>query len=227
MPLAKVAAQVMAGRSLAELGYTREIVPQHIAVKESVFPFTKFPGVDTILTPEMRSTGEVMGIADNLPDAFYKALLSAYSGLPNEGLVFISVKQSDKPAATELGRRLQDLGFDIIATRGTREALERAGVEAEVVHKVGEGRPHIVDRLQNDEICLVFNTTEGAKAIRDSRSMRRQTVLSDVPYFTTIAAAVAAVEAIEARRMRSPSVCSLQEYHARTNEIASVRPAGG
>ncbi len=216
VPLAKIAAKVMAGRTLQELGYTREIVTDHIAVKESVFPFTKFPGVDTILTPEMRSTGEVMGIADNFPDAFYKALLSAYSELPDEGKVFISVKENDKPAATELARRLRDLGFEIIATRGTREILERAGVEAEPVHKVGEGRPHIVDRLQSDDIALVFNTTEGAKAIRDSRSMRRQTVLSGVPYFTTIAAAVAAVDAIEARRFRPPSVCSLQEYHAKT-----------
>ena len=225
VPLAKIAAKVMAGKTLRELGYTREIVTQHIAVKESVFPFTKFPGVDTILTPEMRSTGEVMGIADNFPDAFYKALLSAYLELPDEGKVFISVKEGDKPAAAELARRLKDLGFDIIATAGTREVVERAGVPAESVHKVGEGRPHIVDRLQNDEIALVFNTTEGAKAIRDSRSMRRQTVLSDVPYFTTMAAAVAAVDAIEARRQRRPSVCSLQEYHARNSELATLRPA--
>ena len=225
VPLAKIAAKVMAGKTLRELGYTREIVTQHIAVKESVFPFTKFPGVDTILTPEMRSTGEVMGIADNFPDAFYKALLSAYLELPDEGKVFISVKEGDKPAAAELARRLKDLGFDIIATAGTREVVERAGVPAEPVHKVGEGRPHIVDRLQNDEIALVFNTTEGAKAIRDSRSMRRQTVLSDVPYFTTMAAAVAAVDAIEARRQRRPSVCSLQEYHARNSELATLRPA--
>jgi carbamoyl-phosphate synthase large subunit len=224
VPIAKVAAKVMAGATLPELGYTREIVPHHIAVKESVFPFTKFPGVDTILSPEMRSTGEVMGIADNFPDAFYKALLSAYLELPDEGKVFISVKENDKPAAADLARRLKDLGFDIIATKGTREMLERAGVEAVNVHKVGEGRPHIVDLLQNGDIALVFNTTEGAKAIRDSRSMRRQTVLSDVPYFTTIAAAVAAVDAVEARRFRPPSVCSLQEYHARTSELATLRP---
>jgi carbamoyl-phosphate synthase large subunit len=224
VPLAKVAAKVMAGATLREIGYTREVVTEHIAVKESVFPFTKFPGVDTILSPEMRSTGEVMGIADNFPDAFYKALLSAYLELPDEGKVFISVKEGDKPAATELARRLKDLGFDIIATKGTREVFERAGVEAENVHKVGEGRPHIVDLLQNGDIALVFNTTEGAKAIRDSRSMRRQTVLSDVPYFTTIAAAVAAVDAVDARRFRPPSVCSLQEYHARTSELATLRP---
>jgi carbamoyl-phosphate synthase large subunit len=165
-----------------------------------------------------------MGIADSFPDAFYKALLSAHSVLPDSGKVFISVKERDKPVAAELARRLKDLGFEIIATSGTRRVLERAGVEAAQVHKVGEGRPHIVDLLQNGEIALVFNTTEGAKAIRDSRSMRRQTVLSDVPYFTTMAAAVAAVDAVEARRRRPPSVCSLQEYHARTSELATFRP---
>jgi carbamoyl-phosphate synthase large subunit len=224
VPLAKIAAKVMAGETLRGLGYTREIVTDHIAVKESVFPFTKFPGVDTILTPEMRSTGEVMGIADNFPDAFYKALLATHSELPDRGKVFISVKESDKPAAAQLAQRLKDLGFEIIATQGTRAVLEQAGVEAEHVHKVGEGRPHIVDRLQNDEIALVVNTTEGAKAIRDSRSMRRQTVLSSVPYFTTISAAVATVDAIEARRRRPPSVCSLQEYHAQTSELETLRP---
>jgi len=224
VPLAKIAAKVMAGATLRELGYTREIVTKHIAVKESVFPFTKFPGVDTILSPEMRSTGEVMGIADNFADAFYKALLSAYLELPKEGKAFISVKEKDKPAAADLARRLTDLGFGIVATRGTCEVLERAGVEAESVHKVGEGRPHIVDLLQNGDIALVFNTTEGAKAIRDSRSMRRQTVLSDVPYFTTIAAAMAAVDAVEARRLRPLSVRSIQEYHASTGELATLRP---
>ncbi|MGB5351191.1 MAG: hypothetical protein WBN10_16420, partial [Polyangiales bacterium] len=224
VPLAKIAAKVMAGATLRELGYTREVVPQHIAVKESVFPFTKFAGVDTILSPEMRSTGEVMGIADNFPDAFYKALLSAYTELPDEGKVFISVKDNDKPAAAEVARRLKELGFDIVATKGTREVLERAGVEADIVHKVGQGRPHSVDLLQNGDIALMVNTTEGAKAIRDSRSMRRQTVLSNVPYFTTIAAAVAAVDAIEARRLRPLSVRSLQEYHAHNRELATARP---
>jgi carbamoyl-phosphate synthase large subunit len=224
VPLAKIAAKVMAGATLREIGFTREIVSNHVAVKESVFPFTKFPGVDTLLTPEMRSTGEVMGIADSFPDAFYKALLSAHSVLPDSGKVFISVKERDKPAAAELARRLKDLGFEIVATSGTRRVLESAGIDAAPVHKVGEGRPHIVDLLQNGEIALVFNTTEGAKTIRDSRSMRRQTVLSDVPYFTTMAAAAAAVAAVEARRLRPPSVCSLQEYHARTSELATLRP---
>ena len=224
VPLAKIAAKVMAGETLRGLGFTREIVTDHIAVKESVFPFSKFPGVDTLLTPEMRSTGEVMGIADNFPDAFYKALLCAYADLPSSGKAFISVKDEDKPMAAEVARRLTDLGFEIIATGGTRAEIERAGVKAAHVHKVVEGRPHIVDRLQNGDIALVFNTTEGARAIRDSHELRRQTVMSGVPYFTTIAAAVATVDAIEARRRGPPSVCSLQEYHQRTTQLTTMRP---
>jgi carbamoyl-phosphate synthase large subunit len=225
VPLAKIAAKVMAGAKLADLGFTKEIVTDHIAVKESVFPFTKFPGVDTILTPEMRSTGEVMGIADNFADAFYKALLSAYSELPDKGKVFISVRDQDKPAAADLARRLSELGFHIIATTGTKATIERSGVTVEHVNKVGEGRPHIVDALRDDEIEIVINTTAGADAIRDSRSVRRQTLLSEVPYFTTIAAASAAVDALEARRLRPLSVCSLQEYHARTRTRTSTHPA--
>ncbi len=224
VPLAKIAAKVMAGAKLAELGFTKEIVTDHIAVKESVFPFTKFPGVDTILTPEMRSTGEVMGIADNFPDAFYKALLSAYLVLPDKGKVFISVRDQDKPVAADLARRMSELGFDIIATEGTKAVIERSGVQVNHVNKVGEGRPHIVDALRDGEIEIVINTTAGADAIRDSRSLRRQTLLSEVPYFTTIAAASAAVDALEARKLRPLSVCSLQEYHARTRTRASTRP---
>ena len=150
VPLAKIAARVMAGQTLRELGYTREIVTEHIAVKESVFPFTKFPGVDTILTPEMRSTGEVMGIADNFPDAFYKALLSAYSELPDEGRVFISVKEGDKPAAAELAKRLKALGFE--HHRDLREhatSSRRPESRPNTSTRSDEGRPHIVDRLQS------------------------------------------------------------------------------
>ena len=224
LPIAKVAAKVMAGAKLKELGVTREIVPEHIAVKESVFPFTKFPGVDILLTPEMRSTGEVMGIAQSFPEAFRKALLSAYTELPDEGQVFISVRNDDKQAAGELARRLTVMGFDIVATTGTKASLEQGGVAAKHVNKVGEGQPHVVDALQNKEIGIVINTTEGATAIRDSRSLRRQTLLSDIPYFTTIAAASAAVAAIESRRERSLTVCSLQEYHAQAKERLNACP---
>ncbi|MEM9071335.1 MAG: carbamoyl-phosphate synthase large subunit [Myxococcota bacterium] len=213
--LAQVAAKVMAGVSLPELGLVREIVPRHYAVKESVFPFHKFPGVDTILGPEMRSTGEVMGLADTLPEAFLKALWAAGSDLPSEGVVFISVRDADKQAACDLGYRLRQLGFELLATEGTRQALARNGVEATRVAKVMEGSPHIVDRLQAGDVRMVINTSEGAKAITDSRSLRRETLLAGMPYFTTIAGAAAAVSAIEALHEGTFSVCSLQEYHAR------------
>ncbi len=213
VPLAKLAAKVMAGATLRQLGHTRELVPEHVAVKESVFPFAKFPGVDTLLTPEMRSTGEVMGIGRTLPEAFYKAMLSTGTKLPTSGTAFVSVRDRDKPAVCDLAHRLAAHGFRIKATRGTAEALARHGVEAEIVLKVTEGRPHVVDALRSGAIDLVINTTEGAQAIRDSRSLRRQTLLSGIPYFTTIAAAAAAVDAIERSQRGPTTVRSLQEYH--------------
>ena len=172
--------------------------------------------MDTILTPEMRSTGEVMGIAKTFPEAFLKALMSAKTELPDSGKVIISVRDADKTAAAELGRKLVALGFEVVATSGTRDVMSKAGVPAELAAKVGEARPNIVDRLRNGEIAMVFNTTEGAQAIRDSRSLRRQTLMSEVPYFTTIAAASAVVEAIEARRTTPITVRSIQEYHEQT-----------
>ena len=214
VPLAQIAAKVMAGRTLKELGVDREIVPQHVAVKESVFPFAKFPGVDTLLGPEMRSTGEVMGIAGDFPRAFLKAQEATGSRLPDEGSVFVSVRNDDKPAASELSLRLTRLGFKVLATGGTARVLARAGVESEHVNKVYEGRPHVVDRLRSGEVAMVINTTEGQKAIRDSYSLRRATLLAGIPYFTTVAAATAAVSAIEARREGPLTVRSLQEYHA-------------
>ena len=222
VPLAKLGAKVMAGSTLAELGFTREVVPGHVAVKESVFPFTKFPGVDTILGPEMRSTGEVMGLSNALPSAFLKAQLAAGSRLPSEGRVFVSVRDDDKPAACEIALRLSELGYQIVATGGTQEALLRAGIASERVNKVREGRPHIVDRLTNREIAVVINTTEGAQAIRDSYTLRRQTLVSGIPYFTTIAAAAAAVDALEARRVGPLAVRSIQEYH---EDLRRRRPA--
>ncbi|MBX3270940.1 MAG: carbamoyl-phosphate synthase large subunit [Sandaracinaceae bacterium] len=213
VPLAKIAAKVMAGKTLRELGVEREIVPKHVAVKESVFPFAKFPGVDTLLGPEMRSTGEVMGVDRDFPRAFLKAQEATGARLPDAGRVFVSVRDDDKPAATDLAMRLAELGFTVVATGGTARVLARAGVEAEHVFKVYEGRPHIVDRLRSGEIAMVINTTEGQQAIRDSYSLRRTALTSGVPYFTTIAAATAAVSAIEARRQGTLTVCSLQEYH--------------
>ncbi|MFN7702480.1 MAG: carbamoyl phosphate synthase large subunit, partial [Deltaproteobacteria bacterium] len=171
---------------------------------------------------EMRSTGEVMGLSNALPSAFLKAQLAAGSRLPREGRVFVSVRDDDKPAACEIALRLSELGYQIVATGGTQEALLRAGIASERVNKVREGRPHIVDRLTNREIAVVINTTEGAQAIRDSYTLRRQTLVSGIPYFTTIAAAAAAVDALEARRVGPLAVRSIQEYH---EDLRRRRPA--
>ena len=218
-PLAKIAAKLMVGKSLDDLGIDDVAVPRHVSVKESVFPFAKFPGVDTILGPEMRSTGEVMGIADTFARAFGKAMTA--SGLdisvPDATAVkrraFISVKDEDKPVAVHIARRLRALGFEICATRGTAAVLARAHVPAEVVNKVGEGPPHAVDAVRSGTIAIVVNTTIGAREVRDSFSLRRQTLLANIPYFTTTAAAVAACDALEASHGDSEvRVKSLQEW---------------
>jgi carbamoyl-phosphate synthase large subunit len=218
-PLAKIAAKLMVGKTLEELGVEDAAVPRHVAVKESVFPFTKFPGVDTILGPEMRSTGEVMGIADTFARAFAKAMLA--SGLwikePSEAKrAFISVKDEDKPVATLIARRLRAAGYEIVATRGTAAALQRARIPCEAINKVNEGSPHVVDALRSGTIALVVNTTIGEREVRDSYSLRRQTLLNNIPYFTTIAAGLAACDAIEAARGETRGrVCSLQEWAER------------
>jgi carbamoyl-phosphate synthase large subunit len=218
-PLAKIAAALMVGKTLDELRVDDVAVPRHTSVKESVFPFAKFPGVDTILGPEMRSTGEVMGIAGTFARAFGKAMLASgiELGLPEAPArtrrVFISVKDDDKPAAIHIGRRMRALGFDVVATGGTAAALTRARVPVEVVKKVNEGSPHVLDALHSGTIAIVVNTTLGAKAVNDSYSLRRQTLLANIPYFTTIAAALAACDALEAAQ-GDPGVRvkSLQEW---------------
>jgi carbamoyl-phosphate synthase large subunit len=202
----------MAGATLQSLGFTKEIVPKQFAVKESVFPFNKFPGVDIILGPEMRSTGEVMGIGETFQDAFLKAQLGTGMVFPHDGTVFLSVRDADKPAAAEIGRRLVELGYKLVATKGTARVLEREGVPSSVVNKVKEGRPHVVDALKSNEIQMVVNTTEGAQSITDSKSLRRATLTAGVPYFTTIAAATAAIGAIEARKEHPLTVRALQDY---------------
>ena len=214
-PLAKIAARVMAGQSLDELGITDFVPTTHVSVKESVFPFAKFPGVDTMLGPEMRSTGEVMGIAPTFARAFHKSLLASGLNLPKSGRAFISVKDDDKAAACVVARRLTALGFAIVATGGTREALERARIPSEAVNKVADGSPHAVDLIRAGTVNLLINTTVGAKAIRDSYSIRRQALLAGVPYFTTMSAALAVVEALEARDRDGAAVGdvrSLQEW---------------
>ncbi|HET9955085.1 MAG TPA: carbamoyl-phosphate synthase large subunit [Polyangiaceae bacterium] len=221
-PLAKIAAKVMVGRSLAELGIGDGALPTHVAVKESVFPFSKFPGVDTILGPEMRSTGEVMGLAMTFPGAFDKSLSASGFALPDRGRAFISVKDEDKAQACHVARRLRNLGFEVMATGGTAQTLERARIPVSRINKVLEGSPHVVDAIREGLIQLVVNTTQGTKAIADSYSIRRNALLANIPYFTTMAAALAAVDALEFANQAKGQVHvrSIQEWHARSGEGA-------
>jgi carbamoyl-phosphate synthase large subunit len=214
-PLAKLAAKVMVGATLQELGFTEERKLAHVAVKEAVLPFAKFPNVDTVLGPEMKSTGEVMGIDSDFGRAFAKSQIAASGQLPLSGTVFLSVRNKDKPVVAGLAAKLAELGFRLIATEGTAEVISRAGVPVERVYKVTEGlRPHIVDRMKNGEVALVINTPEGRSARLDSYSIRRTAVTVGIPYFTTMAAAAATVEAIRSLRTRETAIRPLQEYHA-------------
>ncbi|CAN7413425.1 carbamoyl-phosphate synthase large subunit [Variovorax sp. LjRoot84] len=217
--LAKVAARCMAGQSLVSQGVTREVTPPYFSVKEAVFPFVKFPGVDTILGPEMKSTGEVMGVGKTFGEAFVKSQLGAGTHLPKSGKVFISVKNNDKARAVEVARGLAALGFELIATKGTAAAINAAGITCAVVNKVTEGRPHIVDMIKNNEIALVINTVEERRnAITDSRQIRTSALLARVTTFTTIFGAEAAVEGM--RHMDELDVISIQEMHAQLAQFA-------
>ncbi|MGI8724371.1 MAG: carbamoyl-phosphate synthase large subunit, partial [Methyloceanibacter sp.] len=211
LPIASIAAQVMTGKKLASFQLDRPKF-DHIAVKEAVFPFARFPGVDPVLGPEMRSTGEVMGIDRNYAIAFAKSQLGGGSKLPLTGTVFVSVKDADKEKVVAPIRALAEMGFRIIATRGTKRHLDAMDVPCERVNKVLEGRPHIVDAITNGEVDIVFNTTEGAKALADSFSIRRSALLNHVPYYTTVAGAAAVTEAIKALRSGSLEVAPLQSY---------------
>jgi carbamoyl-phosphate synthase large subunit len=211
--LAKVAARCMAGQTLAAQGITKEVVPPYFSVKEAVFPFVKFPGVDTILGPEMKSTGEVMGVGKTFGEAFVKSQLGAGTKLPTSGKVFLTVKNADKPRAVDIARQLVALGFELVATKGTAAAIDAAGVPVKVVNKVTEGRPHIVDMIKNDEIVMVINTVEERRnAIADSRAIRTSSLLARVTTFTTIFGAEAAVEGMQ--HMNQLDVISVQEMHA-------------
>ncbi|MCG7327733.1 carbamoyl-phosphate synthase large subunit [Achromobacter sp. ACRQX] len=216
LQLAKIAARAMAGQTLAAQGITKEVVPPYFSVKEAVFPFVKFPGVDTILGPEMKSTGEVMGVGMSFGEAFVKSQLAASVRLPESGTVFISVKNQDKARAVEVARGLHTLGFKLVATRGTAAEIEAAGIPVQVVNKVNEGRPHIVDMVKNGEISLVINTVEERRnAIADSRTIRTQALAARVTFFTTIAGARAAVEGMQyLRQGLGLQVYPLQELHA-------------
>jgi carbamoyl-phosphate synthase large subunit len=211
-PLAKIAAKVMAGVTLAELGMTTETEPRHVSVKEVVFPFVKFEGVDTILGPEMRSTGEVMGIDSDFARAFAKSQLAAGMKLPTSGVAFLSVRELDKPAAIEIARRLVNLGFTLIATHGTAACLKAAGLTVSGINKVLEGRPHCVDAMDNHEIDFVINTTEGTQAVQDSQSLRRAALMNGIAYYTTVRAARAALEAIAVEKRGDMRVQPLQAY---------------
>jgi carbamoyl-phosphate synthase large subunit len=194
--LAKIAARCMAGRSLREQNFLTERIPRQFNVKEAVFPFNKFPGVDPILGPEMKSTGEVMGVGDTFAEAYLKATMGAGERLPSGGKVFLSVRDADKPGIVDVAGKLERLGFTLVATRGTHDMLARAGIASERVNKVAEGRPHIVDMLKNDEFSLIVNTTEGRQAIADSATIRRTALARKVFYTTTLAGACAVCEAI-------------------------------
>ena len=211
--LAKVAARCMVGQTLASQGVTKEVTPPYFSVKEAVFPFVKFPGVDTILGPEMKSTGEVMGVGKTFGEAFVKSQLGAGTKLPTSGKVFMTVKNADKARSVDIARQLVALGFELVATKGTAAAIEAAGVPVQLVNKVTEGRPHIVDMIKNNEIVMVINTVEERRnAIADSRAIRTSSLLARVTTFTTIFGAEAAVEGMQ--YMERLDVISVQEMHA-------------
>ncbi|GEN12458.1 carbamoyl-phosphate synthase large subunit [Myxococcus fulvus] len=217
--MAKIAALCMVGKTLVELGATQEPQMNHVAVKESVFPFARFAGVDVILGPEMKSTGEVMGLAQDYASAFAKSQLAAGVKLPKSGKVFISVKDDDKPAVVDLARRLRSMGFTLIVTAGTHKYLATKGIEAQVVQKVKEGRPNIVDKIVDGEIVLVINTTFGKQEIADSFSIRRESLMHSVPYYTTVQAARMAVGALESLKRADLEVKPLQEYLGVTSTV--------
>ena len=216
IPVAKIATRLMCGEKLADMDLTSRAVGGHVAVKEAVFPFSRFPGVDTVLGPEMKSTGEVMGLDRDFPRAFAKSQLAAGMSLPTSGTVFISVKDRDKTGMAALARRLEAIGFQLVATGGTQRFLADQGLDVARINKVLEGRPHCEDAIVNGDIHLVINTTEGAQAIEDSRSIRRAALEHGVPHYTTLTAAAAAVAAMEAMAHGTLEVAPLQDYFSKT-----------
>ncbi|MDP3686176.1 MAG: carbamoyl-phosphate synthase large subunit, partial [Sulfurimicrobium sp.] len=211
--LAKVAARCMVGQSLKQQGVTREVIPPFYSVKEAVFPFIKFPGVDPILGPEMKSTGEVMGVGNTFAEAFLKSQMAASVKLPSGGKALISVRNSDKEKVLDIARNLSGLGFGLYATRGTATAIQEAGIPVTAVNKVHEGRPHIVDLIKNGEISLIINTVEDRRAVQDSYAIRHATLQNRITYYTTLSGARAAC--IGMQHMKELQVYSLQELHQR------------
>jgi carbamoyl-phosphate synthase large subunit len=214
VPLAKIAARCMAGQSLAQQGITGEVIPSYYSVKEAVFPFIKFPGVDTILGPEMKSTGEVMGVGDTFAEAFVKSQLAASVKLPKDGKVFISVREADKSGVVEIARSLVQLGFTLRATRGTAAVISAAGIAVDVVNKVAEGRPHVVDMIKNGEVSLIINTVDSKPSVmRDSYSIRHVALQGRVTYYTTLAGARAACVGMQ--HLTALGIYDLQSQHLR------------
>ena len=222
VPLASIAARVMLGESLTSIGFVEEIVPPYVSVKEAVFPFNKFREADPILGPEMRSTGEVMGISDSFGSAFAKAELAADNGLPMEGAIFVTVNDSDKDSVVPIARRFQEMGFRLMATSGTARYLRGRGIATEPVFKVHEGRPHGIDLIVNGQVQLLINTPMGKHSQRDDYSMRQAAVAHRIPYTTTLSAANAACDAILAQRFRPPLVRSLQEWHELVRAVTTT-----
>jgi len=210
---AKIAAKVMAGKKLSDLGIKGEYTIDHIAVKESVFPFNRFPGVDPVLGPEMKSTGEVMGIDRDFGRAYAKSQIAAGQILPVEGNVFVSVRNKDKRSIIYIAKKLVDLGFSLFATSGTSKVLGKNGLTVETVFKITEGRPNIADMIKNGEIALIINTPSGREAHTDQHSLRSLAVMYSVPYITTISGASAAVNGIEFLQKGEVEVKALQDYH--------------
>jgi carbamoyl-phosphate synthase large subunit len=212
LPLAKIAARCMAGRSLADQGVTHEVIPPYFSVKEAVFPFNKFPGVDTLLGPEMKSTGEVMGVGRTFGEAFVKSQVAANTRLPKPGRALITVKRADKQKALEVARLLHELGFKLVATSGTAAAIEAAGIPVSRANKVNEGRPHIVDMIKNNEVVMIVNTVDEKRtAIADSRSIRTSALAQKVTLFTTIEGARAACIGMQHSGLETYSI---QQLHA-------------
>jgi carbamoyl-phosphate synthase large subunit len=214
VPMAKIAARIAAGRTLSDLGIVDDLEAAGVFVKSPVFPFVRFPGVDTILGPEMKSTGEVMGGSDNFGSAFGKAMMGAGQRLPEKGCVFISVNNSDKQGVLPIARDLSQLGFTLAATRGTAAFLRAHGLEVQVMYKVNEGRPNVADHLVNRDIDLVINTPLGRESFFDDRTVRRAAMMHEVPCITTLTGAAAAVQAIRALRQQGLGVRALQDYYA-------------
>jgi carbamoyl-phosphate synthase large subunit len=229
VPLAKVAALVMAGHKLKDLGFTQELRPRHVSVKEAVFPFVRFPGIDVILSPEMKSTGEVMGIDRNVGIAFLKSQAAAGNALPTSGNVFLSVRDSDKAAILDLARELNALGFTLYATRGTSTVLRDHGVPSRAVFRISDGRPNAIDLMEDKEVAWIVNTpSSGASPRLDEVRMRAHCVIRGIPITTTVAGMREAINGLKSlRKMEYMTVCSLQEYHRhapRLNWQAAVRP---